>query len=127
MGVKMGRFTLRLPKSLHEELEDMAGQEGVSLNQYIVYALAQQVTTEKFKHRILPDVRPVNRDDVLEQYRAFEQLKAELGQVATEEEVDRYLSGREPAKPEAELITEAIGRFEARIKRAKQMGRGAAA
>ncbi len=123
----MGRFTLRLPKSLHKDLEDMAGQEGVSLNQYIVYALAQQVTTEKFKHRILPDVRPVNRDDVLEQYRAFEQLKEGLGRVATEEEVDRYLSGRETTNPEAELIPEAIGRFEEQIKRAKQGGREAAA
>lgn len=103
----------------------MAGQEGVSLNQYIVYALAQQVTTEKFKHRILPDVRPVSRDEVVEQHRAFERLKRELGQVATEAEIERYLSRRATTKPEGELNVEAIGRFEDRIRRAKQPGAAA--
>ena len=43
----MGKFTLRLPKSLHNELENIAKDEGVSLNQYIVYVLAQKITTEK--------------------------------------------------------------------------------
>ena len=41
----MSRFTLRLPNSLHRELKENAHQEGVSLNQYIVYALTRQVAT----------------------------------------------------------------------------------
>lgn len=41
----MSRFTLRLPNTLHRELKQNAHQEGVSLNQYIVYALTRQVAT----------------------------------------------------------------------------------
>jgi len=40
----MGRFTVRLPDSLHTTLEERAQLEGVSLNQFVVYALTQQVT-----------------------------------------------------------------------------------
>jgi predicted RNase H-like HicB family nuclease len=35
-----GRFNVRVPASLHRELARIAGKEGVSLNQYIVYALS---------------------------------------------------------------------------------------
>ena len=42
----MSRFTLRLPNSLHRELKENASQEGVSLNQYIVYALTRQVAID---------------------------------------------------------------------------------
>ncbi|MCA9968878.1 MAG: toxin-antitoxin system HicB family antitoxin [Anaerolineales bacterium] len=42
----MGRLTLRLPDTLHQELEARAQQEGVSLNQYLVYALARHVTAK---------------------------------------------------------------------------------
>lgn len=36
-----GRFALRLPKSLHSRLALEAKKEGVSLNQYALYKLAQ--------------------------------------------------------------------------------------
>ena len=36
----MSRLTLRLPETLHRQLEAQARREGVSLNQYIVYALS---------------------------------------------------------------------------------------
>ena len=35
-----GRFTLRLPKSLHSHLAIEAEKEGVSLNQYMLYKLS---------------------------------------------------------------------------------------
>ena len=38
----MSRLTLRLPETLHRQLKAQAKREGVSLNQYIVYALTQQ-------------------------------------------------------------------------------------
>jgi hypothetical protein len=96
----------------------MAGHEGVSLNQYIVYALTQHVTTEKLKQRVLPDVRPVALAEVVEQYVAFERLKAELDEVGTEAETQQYLSEREEVEPEAGINPEAIRRFEERISRA---------
>ena len=35
-----GKFVLRLPKTLHQELSIRAAEEGVSLNQYALYKLA---------------------------------------------------------------------------------------
>ena len=40
----MSRMTLRLPETLHHQLMNAANNEGVSLNQYIVFALTRQVT-----------------------------------------------------------------------------------
>ncbi|MCB9780533.1 MAG: toxin-antitoxin system HicB family antitoxin [Alphaproteobacteria bacterium] len=40
----MARVTLRLPDSLHKQLAAQAEAEGVSMNQYLVYALAQVST-----------------------------------------------------------------------------------
>ena len=36
-----GRISLRVPKSLHADLIGKAKNEGISLNQYIVYKLAK--------------------------------------------------------------------------------------
>ena len=49
----MSRLTLRLPDSLHRQLSDQAKQEGISLNQYIVYALTREAT-------VAYTVRPVS-------------------------------------------------------------------
>jgi antitoxin HicB len=38
-----GKFVVRVPRSLHRELVEMAEHEGVSLNQYISVALAHSV------------------------------------------------------------------------------------
>lgn len=38
-----GKFVLRLPRSLHRQLAEVAQHEGVSLNQYINVALARAV------------------------------------------------------------------------------------
>jgi hypothetical protein len=40
---KSGRFVVRLPKTLHERLEVEAAEEGVSLNQLVVFKLAAQL------------------------------------------------------------------------------------
>ena len=40
-----GKFSLRLPKSLHRDLVQVAEREGVSLNQYINMALSRVVGT----------------------------------------------------------------------------------
>ena len=37
---KSGRIALRIPKSLHTKLAEQAHKEGVSLNQYCLYKLA---------------------------------------------------------------------------------------
>jgi hypothetical protein len=57
-----GKFTLRLPKSLHRELA-LRAEEGVSLNQFILYFISKELNNketsatkesdnEMFKHHI---------------------------------------------------------------------------
>jgi hypothetical protein len=45
----MARLTVRLPDSLHQQLAERARQEGVSLNQFLVYALAKVATVESLQ------------------------------------------------------------------------------
>jgi predicted HicB family RNase H-like nuclease len=41
---KSGRFVVRLPRTLHQRLELEAAEEGVSLNQLVVFKLAAQLS-----------------------------------------------------------------------------------
>jgi hypothetical protein len=40
----MSQLTLELPQTLHHQLETLAQSEGVSLSQYILFALTRQTT-----------------------------------------------------------------------------------
>ena len=42
-----GQFKLRIPKSLHRQLADNAKREGISMNQYCLYLLAQNNAMKK--------------------------------------------------------------------------------
>ena len=42
----MARLTVRLPDSLHEAIARRAVAEGVSMNQFIVYALTQTASLD---------------------------------------------------------------------------------
>ena len=42
-----GQFKLRIPKSLHRQLADNARREGISMNQYCLYLLAQNNALKK--------------------------------------------------------------------------------
>jgi hypothetical protein len=52
----MGRLTLRLPESLHAILIAHAKQEGISLNQYVVFALTQQTSQHRMYQRTHTDI-----------------------------------------------------------------------
>lgn len=126
----MGRFSLRIPKTLHNELEVLARDEGISLNQYIIYTLTQKVTTEKLglagkkltseQAKFLANVQLTPPEQVAEQRVAFEALLSRLGKEATDEEVERYLSEREPIEAEPELKPEAVIRLKERIAQVRQ-------
>ncbi|NPV42705.1 MAG: toxin-antitoxin system HicB family antitoxin [Firmicutes bacterium] len=45
-----GRITLRAPKSLHKQLVEEAQEEGVSLNQYLLYLISKGVKGVKNKY-----------------------------------------------------------------------------
>jgi len=108
----MSRFTLRLPETLHQQLTHLAQSEGVSLNQYIVYALTRQVTMAYTVH-----TTPI--DEVNQQQQDFQALVNKLGQ-ASLSEVNSILERREVVEPEAELSPEIIARFQQRIRDASE-------
>lgn len=103
----MSRLTLRLPESLHQQLSYQASQEGVSLNQYIVYALTRQVSQNYV-------VEPVSAQTVEQQSISFQKLLNDLGQ-ATPEEVKLSLDTREVVEPENELTPDIISKLRQKI------------
>ena len=104
----MGRLTVRLPSTLHRQLTMLASNEGVSLNQYIVYALTRQ-SSRAYTVQQIPEA------EVERQRASFEQLLGTLGE-ASEEEIKRVLSKREVVEPESELEKEAIARLKSQMK-----------
>ena len=41
----MSALSLRLPKSLHEQLRELAREEGISVNQFVMLAVAEKVAS----------------------------------------------------------------------------------
>ena len=103
----MGRFTLRLPETLHNELETRAEQEGVSLNQYIIYMLTRQVSST-YTIQVLPE------HNVKEQKASYEKLLDSLGN-ASLEETKAFLAERDTVDPEEGLTEDVIAQLEKRM------------
>ena len=90
----MARLSLRLPDTLHHRLTLQARQEGVSLNQFLLFLLAE---------RSRPAYTVVTVDKTVEEQReAFARLRAKLGS-ASDEEVWKILDEREPALPNTDV------------------------
>jgi hypothetical protein len=103
----MGRLTLRLPESLHRQLESRARQEKVSLNQYLVYALTRHVALSYM-------VTPVPEEAVQQQRKAFEGLLEDLRH-ASSVETGQALAERAEVPYETELDPEVVARLRQRI------------
>ena len=103
----MGRLTLRLPDSLHQQMQMLAEHEAVSLNQYNVYALTRQAT-------LAYTVQPVADKAVREQRAAYSALLQSLGQ-GTADEIAAALAEREAAEPEEGLSPEVVERLRQRL------------
>ncbi|MBA3922618.1 MAG: toxin-antitoxin system HicB family antitoxin [Nostocaceae cyanobacterium] len=104
----MSRLTLRLPETLHQQLANLAEGEGISLNQYIVYALTKQVT-------LTYSIQSASEEAITAQKHSFTALRHKLGQVSPAE-IELILAEREKIAPEAELSSEAIDRLQQRIR-----------
>ena len=107
----MSRLTLRLPETLHQQLTNLAEEEGISLNQYIVYALTRQVTSAY-------TVQVISEGDRQQQKHNFTNLIAQLGQ-AENKEIEKILSQREIVQAEPELTNDIVNRLKIRIKNQK--------
>ena len=105
----MSRLTLRLPETLHKQLTRLADGEGVSLNQYIVYALTRQTT-------LAYAVLTVSDAEVKQQQLAFQSLRKKLGQ-ALDDEIESVLETRELVEPEPELSSDMVARLQERIRK----------
>lgn len=103
----MSRLTLRLPDTLHRQLEALARSEQISLNQYIVYALTRQATQAY-------TVQAVPEKALAEQRAAYAALLESLGQ-ASHEEIERVLSEREEGEAEAGLDLGTVAKLEQAI------------
>jgi hypothetical protein len=104
----MSRLTLRLPETLHQQLGNLAESEGVSLNQYIVYALTRQASLAHV-------MQAVPESEVARQQEAFQSLVKQLGQ-APVDAIESILATREQVEPEAELNLDAVALLKARIR-----------
>jgi predicted HicB family RNase H-like nuclease len=103
----MSRLTLRLPETLHRQLETLAKREQTSLNQYIVYALTRQTVEAYTIHEFSEEAIPQQRA-------AFDSLLKNLGQ-ASSEQIDKALAQREQVAPERGLSLKIIKRVRRRL------------
>ena len=103
----MSRLTLRLPETLHQQLANLAEGEGVSLNQYIVYALTRQVT-------LAYSVSEVPKEEIKQQELSFQSLIQDLRK-ASSSEVATALSERETVPLEKELDSDTIALLQQKI------------
>lgn len=103
----MSRLTVRLPATLHQQLARMAEDEGVSLNQYVVYALTRQMSASY-------TVRALSEDDVARQK---QRLTSQIEQLdkAPSADIERALAARDVVEPESELTPDLIARLQGRI------------
>jgi phage I-like protein len=111
----MSRLTLRLPDTLHQQLIHLAESEGVSLNQYIVYALTRQSS-------INYTVQPIPKQETNQQQSEFTDLLKKLGK-GSANEIEIALAERETVEPEKELTPEIIAQFQKQLQNKEKIKR----
>jgi len=62
----MSALSLRLPKSLHEQLRELAQEEGISVNQFVMLAVAEKVAAISAIEYLEKRARRGNRERFLE-------------------------------------------------------------
>ncbi len=107
----MSRLTVRLPKTLHQQLVNLAQKEGISLNQYLVYALTRQVSMSY-------TVTSLSENDIKQQKQSFSHLIQELGE-ADNETIEHILAQREKVEPIEEDHQTIIDQLSQRIAQTK--------
>ncbi|MEI6331115.1 MAG: YlcI/YnfO family protein [Pseudanabaena sp. ELA645] len=111
----MSRLTLRLPDTLHQQLIHLAESEGVSLNQFIVYALTRQSSSNY-------TIQPIPKQEVSQQQSDFTNLLQKLGK-ASLSEIEVALAERETVQLEKELTPEIIAQFQQRLQSKEKVKR----
>lgn len=105
----MSRLTLRLPETLHHKLANLAKSEGVSLNQYIVYALSYQIHNSY-------TINSLSEKEVEKQESNFNDLIKELGSLE-DEEITMILNQREMTESEDQLPREITEKLASKLRK----------
>jgi len=61
----MSALSLRLPKSLHEQLRELAQEDGISVNQFVVLAVAEKVASISTIEYLQKRAKRGNREKLL--------------------------------------------------------------
>ena len=59
----MGAFTIHLPNSLHDKIEELAKAEGLSVNQFMVTAAAEKIAALLPEDYLTQEAKQGNRAD----------------------------------------------------------------
>lgn len=62
----MSALSLRFPKSLHEQLRELAQEEGISVNQFVMLAVAEKVAAISTIEYLEKHAKRSNRERFLE-------------------------------------------------------------
>jgi hypothetical protein len=103
----MSRLTVHLPDTLYNQLAAQAKREGVSLSQYVVYALTRHLTQSYTVQRL-------SEETVVQQQAQFSALLQALGQ-ASPAILPAALAAREQVASESALTSEVVTRLRARL------------
>ncbi len=107
----MSQIEISVPDTLLDQLKTSAIKEGVSLEQYILFALTRQAM-------LTPVIRKVSEKDVVFQQNDFIERIKRLGNPSAEE-LEKILQEREIVEPESGLEPETVLRLKNRISKAK--------
>lgn len=104
----MSQLSLQLPETLRQQLIHLAEGEGVTVEQYIVYALTRQVA-------LAYSIQATSQASISQQKQSFKELLVELGKTDSNE-IESILAEREVVQPEAELSSDTIIRLQQKIR-----------
>ena len=111
----MSRLTLRLPETLHQKLARVAEEEGISLNQYIVYALTRQTSSNPTLQASISGILVAHSSQDIEQQKTSLQAFKDSLPKAEPGEIDAILARRELVDCEPELTSDMIDRLREKI------------
>jgi uncharacterized protein (DUF1778 family) len=59
----MSIFSLRLPKSIHRHIKEIASQEGVSINQFIASAVSEKISAIATENYLVQRAKSADREE----------------------------------------------------------------
>ena len=61
----MSAFSIRLPKMMHEQVRELAQEEGISINQFVLLALAEKISALQTINYLEERARRGSREQLL--------------------------------------------------------------